>query len=1021
MATSPKPSVRCPAPAESISPAGPSRRSGACRSLLLALALLGGGANVPAFAAPPTEPLAAQFRAPPASAGPWVYWIWINGNVTQEGIRADLEDMRRTGIRGAMLFEGSLYLPAGPTRYGTDAWHANVQYAIRTAAEVGVEIVLMNCAGWATSGGPWNSVAQSMKMLTWSETTLEGGASLRGPLERPPAQLDFYRDVAVLAVPDRGASVRVGSLAEKTGLKSSPAASAPPEWDASAAGEFAAAEVVDLTALLRPDGTLDWTAPAGRWRVLRFGFTTAARKNHPAPPEGTGLEVDKLDRTAVAHHFEHALGRIVREAGPLAGRSLTGVLVDSWEAGPQTWTDAFPAEFARRRGYALTAFLPALAGHVVGDRAATEAFLADYRRTLGELYAENYYGALQELCHAHGLKLFAEPYGGVLDEPRALARVDVPMIEFWNHGLFKALDFTPGAAHLAGNPLVLAEAFTSRPPVSGWTEHPAALKSLGDAAYAAGVTGFVLHSYVHQPRSELAPGFTHGRYGTQFGRLNSWWPLAGGWFDYVKRNQLLLQHGRAVVDLLRLHEDRLKTEYREPPAPPLDGYREDNITPAQLAQLRVADGALVSAGGARYRVLQLPAQWTATAETLRELARLHAAGATLAGPAPFAPAGLPEATHARAGWDAAVAAIWQSARPPAADLATALARTGAAPDLLVRHGATGADVRFSHRASDEGDFYFLTNQSGARVTAEFDFRVGDRAPELWDAETGRIVPAAAYAVAAGRTTLTLALDAGDSFWVVFRTPRPAVWPVRVQRDGVTLPLSLRATLADAWTVESPGTYTVTFSDSHTRTHRVGAPPAAQLLTAPWQVSFAAPRHAPAARTLTALGSLTEQPDAAARYFSGVVTYETTVELAPANASAPARRAWLDLGAVHDLARVTLNDRPLATLWRAPFVVDVTAALQPGVNRLRVEVANRWVNRLIGDEQLPPDATYHARGNVAGALAEFPAWWHDAAAIARRERAAFSTWRFHAVDTPLLPAGLLGPVRLVMQESVPLLR
>ncbi len=948
-----------------------------------------------------------QFRAPPASAGPWVYWIWINGNVTQEGIRADLEDMRRTGIRGAMLFEGSLYLPAGPVRYGTDAWHANVQFAIRTAAELGLEIVLMNCAGWATSGGPWNSVENSMKMLTWNEQTISGGARWSGRLALPPSQLDFYRDIAVLAVP-AAPELRVTNLAEKTGLKSSPPFSSPVDWDASPVG-FSARDVVDLTGQLSADGTLTWDAPPGSWRVMRFGFTTAARKNQPAPPEGTGLEVDKLDRAAVAHHFEQSLGRIIREAGPHAGHALAGVLSDSWEAGPQTWTDALPAEFARRRGYVLTAYLPALAGRVIGTRAETEAFLADYRRTLGELYAENYYGGLQELAHAHGMRLFAEPYGGVLDEPRALARVDVPMVEFWNHGLYKALDFTPGAAHLAGNPQVLAEAFTSRPPVSGWIEHPALLKPHGDAAFAAGVTGFVLHSYVHQPRSDLAPGFTHGRYGTQFGRLNSWWPLAGAWIDYVRRCTLLLQQGRAVVDILRLHEDRLKTEFREIPVAPLPGYQQDHATPAQLPLLHVEDGWLVSAGGARYRALVLPEQWTATAATLRDLARLHAAGALLVGPAPFAPASLLDTGESRSAWDAAVAAIWRSGHPPATDLANALSAVQLAPDFRCREDAAGTEVKFAHRASPEGDFYFVTNQSGRALAATLEFRVGDRAPELWDAVRGTTLPAPAYAVAEGRTSLTLQLDAADSVWVVFRHARPAVWPVAVQRDGSTLALSVSGSqpAAGRWPGNQAGTYSTAYSDGTIKSHGATAAARTVPINGPWQVSFRAPRHSPAPRGLPQLTSLTEHSEPAVKYFSGLTTYETRFAAPSIAADA---RVVLDLGEVHDLARITLNGRELATLWRAPFTLDITAALHPNENVLQIEVANRWVNRLIGDENLPADATYVTRGSSVGALAEFPAWWSDPAA-ARRERAAFSTWRFHQANTPLLPAGLVGPVRM----------
>lgn len=1095
-----------------------------------------------------------QFRSPPPAYGPWVYWIWVNGNTTKAGIRADLEDMKRVGIRGAMLFEGSLYLPSGPVRYGSNAWHEHVQYAIATAAELGLEIVMMNCAGWATSGGPWNDVERSMKMIVWSEQAVPGGTPWHGRLPQPATQLDFYRDVAVLALPaspeqtpaitstdaslraavftDRNSATRaalrgpttltfdfgapaerhwveierarsehresaeglgqdedlvpagrieasddgvnfkllrrfeesrvefasrvvidfpatrarffrltveprtpwtvaelsltqfqrVAQLAEKTGLKTAPVPQ-PADWDRTLTGEYNAADVVDLTDRVAADGTLAWDPPPGHWTILRFGYTTSARRNHPSPEEGEGLEVDKFDAAALAHHFENALGRILREAGPQVGHSLAGVLSDSWEAGPQTWTAALPAEFERRRGYSLHRLLPALTGRMAGTAAETEAFLADYRRTLGELYAENYYGALQTLSRRHGLKLFAEAYGGVLDEARALERVDVPMVEFWNHNLYKGFDFAPSAAPLSGNPVVLAEAFTSRPPEwSGWREHPAALKTLGDAAYAAGVTGFVLHSYVHQPRTDLAPGFTHGRYGTQMGRLNSWWPLATGWTDYLRRCQLLLQQGRAVADVLQLREERLQSEYRVLPPVGVPGHQAHLLSVSQLDRVTVRDGLLQTSAGATYRLLELPASWTATTATLRRLLALRDAGAVLAGARPFAPATLPDAQAGRTAWDAAVAALWTGPKAPAPDAATALTRLSATPDFRVLAADEGADLRFAHRVSAEGDFYFLTNQSGRAIEARVDFRVGDRGPELWDATSGRIAPAPVFSAEAGRTALTLALAAGDSVFVVFRHARPAGWAQSVTRNGAALAIPSPAWLAadGRLAAREGGDYRVTLSDGSERSLHLAPPPAPVELRGAWKVSFAAPRHAPPARTLSALGSLTEQSDPAVKYFSGIASYETDFTIDAATL-APGRRVFLDLGEVHDLARLTLNGRPLTILWRAPFVVDISATVRAGANTLRVEVANRWVNRLIGDESLPADANYAAPDGTKDALADFPTWWNDAAAAARRERTAFPTWKFHSANSPLLPAGLVGPVRLRFAQDLDLPR
>ncbi|MDI1248299.1 MAG: glycosyl hydrolase [Lacunisphaera sp.] len=1093
--------------------------------------------------------LVQDFRSPPRSAGPWVYWIWVNGNTTKAGIRADLEDMKRVGIRGAMLFEGSLSLPAGPVRYGSNAWHEHVQYAIATAAELGLEIVMMNCAGWATSGGPWNDVDHSMKMVVWSEQAVTGGTTWRGPLPQPPTQLDYYRDVSLLAVPsrfeapaklasddrrqkvaalnDRNAATiveftsttsitfdfgtptprrwleidlargahqesaeglghdddfipggkievsadgvafrtvetfadsrlefssrveigfepvtaryfrvtftpaggifrapwrvtelhlshfrKVAHLAGKTGLKSVPSPSVPAEWSATATGEFSADQIIDLTGRLAADGSLTWDAPPGEWTLLRFGYTTSARQNHPAPPEGQGLEVDKFDAAALAIHFENALGRIIREAGPHAGKALSGVLSDSWEAGPQTWTAALPTEFARRRGYPLHRFLPALTGRMVGNAADTEAFLADYRRTLGELYAQNYYGALQALAHRHGMKLFAEAYGGVLDESRALERVDMPMVEFWNHKLFKGFDFALSAAPLSGNPVVLAEAFTSRPPEwSGWREHPAALKALGDAAYAAGVTGFVLHSYVHQPRTDLAPGFTHGRYGTQIGRLNSWWPLATGWTDYLRRCQLLLQQGRAVADVLQLREERLQTEYRVLPSTGVSGYQAHLLSVAQLDRVSLRDGLLRTSAGATYRVLELPSAWTATTATLQRLLALRDAGAMLAGPRPLAPATLPDTQAGRPAWEAAVAALWSGPTAPAVDATAALTQLGVAPDLHITGDDPAPDVRFTHRTAGTDDFYFVTNQSGRDLVVAADFRSGARLPELWDPLTGRIVPAPVFTHADGRTTLTLSLATAGSVFVAFRRPLPPVWAVAVEHNGARLPIPEVASLpADGtWPAATAGAFRLRFSDGRT-SDLAPAAPALIELPAPWRISFAGPARNPAAIEALALGSLSADPRPDVRHFSGIATYETRFTL-PADATAADRQVLLDLGVVHDIAEISVNGRMVATVWQPPCLADITAFVRAGENVLTVRVGNRWINRLVGDEALPPDARYTVAGSAAGALEILPAWWEDPQAAVSRERSTFSTWKYYTAASPLVPSGLAGPVRL----------
>ena len=168
--------------------------------------------------------------------------------------------------------------------------------------------------------------------------------------------------------------------------------------------------MIDVSEHVDADGVLRWQAPAGRWTVLRFGFTPLGTLNRSAPDTGVGLECDKYSAEAVAFHFDRMMQPLLPILAPLTSRGRMGLEIDSWEVGMQNWTPGFEKEFEARNGYGLLPYLPAMTGRVVGSVDTTERFLWDLRRTQADLLADNYYGKLAELCHRHGMKLFAEPY-----------------------------------------------------------------------------------------------------------------------------------------------------------------------------------------------------------------------------------------------------------------------------------------------------------------------------------------------------------------------------------------------------------------------------------------------------------------------------------------------------------------------------------------------------------------------------------------------------------------------------------
>jgi len=989
---------------------------------LLAISLPAGS---PLHAAETSSSLEAGFKSPPAEARPLAWWHWINGNITKAGIRADLEDMKRVGMGGAQMLDVSIYLPPGPVRYGSDLWHEQVQYAIRTANELGLELDLMNCPGWSASGGPWVTPEQSMKQFVWSEVDVEGGHQVDANLPQPRTNRDFYRDVAVLAVPRTSHEAKT----VRTNLLAAPLKGITPV-KLGASAPISPDQVLNLTKSMTPDGQLHAQLPAGKWTILRFGFTSTGSQNHPAVPEGHGLEIDKMDSQAVAFQFDQALGRIIRGAGPLTGKAFRGILFDSFEGGFQNWTDNFPRQFQRLKQYDLVPSLPVLTGRAVGSVAESEAFLRDFRAAVNELIARNYFGTMQRLAHQHGLKVYAEAQGGPLNPILCDEYVDVPMNEFWVPDAaprVPKIGEVTSIAHLLGRPIIAAESFTAKPEDGRWQNTPATLKLPGDCAFTAGINRFILHTYVHQPY-DLAPGFTLGRYGTHFGRLNTWWPLADAWVAYLTRCQFLLQQGRPYADICLLIEEDAGYSIpdRELQGPP--GYGSDVCYTRHLSKMVWKDGALRLPSGAAYRVLVLPKTWTASLADLKELDRLISTGAAVVGTPPEAPTGLHDLREGKGEWDALVGKLWGPDKAPRVkprqQLAQALQELGIQRDFDWSADSGESDIRFIHRVTSEGDIYFLANHSRSPATFQASFRVPNRAPELWDAVSGQIVPATIYKATKDRVSLPLALEGSGSVFVLFRKRLPENWVASVT-SALTGALPNRLPPAaggsGSFLVTEAGAYSVQYAKAPEGNLVAETQLPALLIDGPWQVRFQSGRGAPKEIRLDKPVSWSKHPDPGVRYFSGLATYTTLFTLPASRAGSEGQRCLLQLGKVCDLAEVKLNGREIGIVWTAPFEFDVTGELIAGTNHLEVRVANRWINRLIGDETtLPPDADYATTEGskfTQGRLKELPSWLHDPEALRTRKRIAFTTWHHYGKDAPLVESGLLGPVRLQFAQAL----
>jgi hypothetical protein len=716
-------------------------------------------------------------------------------------------------------------------------------------------------------------------------------------------------------------------------------------------------DVFDLTSRMRADGTLDWTPPAGDWAVLRIGYSLTGQQNRPASPEATGLEVDKLNKGYVKAYFDNYLDQYKDATGGLMGkRGLQYIITDSWEAGVANWTDDMIGEFARRRGYDLKPWLPALTGRIVESADATDRFLWDFRKTLSEMTTEYHYDQLTDLLAARGMARYTESHESgrafIGDGMEVKAKAAIPMSAMWtSQGTRQSSSFdadvreSASVAHIYGQNIVAAESLTAGG--GAWSFSPETLKSTADRLLSTGLNRFVIHTSVHQPVNDKIPGLGLGPFGQWFTRHETWAEQAKAWTTYLARSCYLLQQGRFVADIAYYYgEDSNVTALFQSNPPPIPaGYDFDYVNSDVVRnRLTVSPaGLLTTATGMSYRVLALdPNSQHMPLAVLRKIRDMVNAGAVVVGPKPLA---TPSLSDDAAAFGTIADQLWSGAtgkgKVLSGSIAEALASLKAAADFEHTKPQADTELAFVHRTLADGELYWVSHRNARVADVEATFRVEGKAPELWHADTGAVEPAA-YRIAGGRTTVSLTLQPNDAVFVVFRKPASA--PSRAIAKPVESKLS---------TVEGP-----------------------------WDVAFQPNRGAPGKVTLPALVSWHQHADPGVRYFSGTGTYTKIVQ-APPEWFQTGAHLFLDLGDVKNVAEVAVNGKPLGTFWKTPFRADVTSALKPGANTLEVKVINLWVNRLIGDQQEGVTTKY-----------------------------TYTAQQFYRADSPLLPSGLIGPVYVV---------
>lgn len=983
---------------------------------------------------PSPDKLKEAFVNPPDDARPGVYWYFMDGNLSREGMTKDLESMKAAGIGNVLFLEVNVGIPRGPVDFLSEEWQDLYVHAVREAERLGIEITLGSGPGWAGSGGPWVKPEQSMRHLVASSVEVKGPIEFRGILPVPPPKKpyfgeraltdslkklwkNYYEDVVVLAFPTPAPDAAIEDIDEKALYYRAPYTSrkgvkpflpAPAVYPDLPEASIPDSAIIDITSHLQPDGTLEWQVPPGEYTIMRFGMRNNGAVTRPAPEPGLGFECDKFDTAAFNAHFDAYMGKLIRKTGPRKKGTSGGwtmVHIDSWEMGAQNWTGNFREEFRKRRGYDLRPFLPVYAGRIVDSPEISERFLWDLRLTSQELIIENHAGHFKELGRRYGMKLSIEPYDMNPASDLDLGAVaDVPMCEFWTKGLgfnssFSCIEAT-SIAHVFGRPVVAAEAFTagSKP----WSMYPGNMKNQGDWAFCIGINKFVYHTFAHQPFADsLRPGMTMGPYGIHHDRGRTWWPMASAYHRYVTRCQYVLRQGRTVADILYLAPEGAPHVFR-PPASALEGdavlpdkrgYNFDGCSPIALMKMaEVKDSRIVFPEGSSYRVLVLPAFETMTPELLKKIESLTRDGAVVIGNPPVKSPGLTGFPACDQKVRSLAVKMWGGLAIPETktvknygkgeiiwggsfsetDTAGLYPRYEVVAGLLKEMG-----VEEDFTAS--GSVRYTHRTTGDRDIFFISNRTEKPVADMCTFRAGAGTPEL-WDPVTGETRMLPEFDRQNGRTTV---------PLRLEKGQSFFIVFPKDTKAG----KMPYTERKNFPDLAVR----------EEIGGPWSVSFDPEWGGPGRVTFSELADWSKRPEEGIRYYSGIVVYRKTFDLPESILRNDGGELYIDLGEVKIMARVKLNGKDLGVIWTGPPRVKITEIVKNKGNILEIEVANLWANRLIGDAHLPYDGIENGK---------WPAWLSEGKPRTSG-RYTFTTNNYYKKDMPLHSSGLLGPVTLII--------
>ena len=962
--------------------------------------------------------LMEQFQNPPIDARPRGLWTWINGNYDSTEIWREIRLAKEKGLGGFDIWDAptvqdpKAVVPVGPDQVSNE-FQRGVGIAVDAARETGYEL-----------GYIWNQsvsyIDPEYSHMALYLTTLEMNKSGRQVIKLP---FPFIK-------PHKKHGYKTLQLDENK---------RPKNWGNVAVLAFPVNEIdtsvlitdqmIDLTS--KTDGDLlEWNVPSGKWKILRFVWSRTTENGLTPTPATLKPALDFLNPEATEIHLVYLLDLMERHTGPLENSPIKYLCADSYEF-KGLWTPTLPQTFKDSLGYDIIKYLPALEGYTVDDQETTDRFLFDFNNLLSELVIQNHYAKAKEICNRYGIGFTAEAAG-----PGPPVHMDVPMEtikssgvlsfprgEFWvSHGNdsrehLQIIKGIASAAHLYNQPYVTAEAFTGVPL---WANGPGDLKPFSDRAFAEGLNRIDFHTFPHTPPEAGLPGWVYS-----FANIISenliWWPKAEGFMDYLGRSSYLLQQGNFVGDVLYYHGEKAPYFTKPKHVKPALGLGYDyDIANADilLNQLSVTDGKLVLPHGQHYEILVLPDEDQMSLPVLQKIATLLQNGATIIGSKPQKSPGLKGKPVKRNEAVKGLAdKLWrdldgvQKLEQPVGKgkliwgktPREVLAEKGIIPDVSFQTADGRDTLDFIHRKYDSVDIYFLRNPYDREIAADIKVRVKNKQPEIWNPVSGEIKKLTVFQNQHAETHVPLTFSPFDSFFLIFRDE--ANLQASVTKNGRKIyPAS---TTPARWAFEDEGSGKIKlleagnyiFNTGQERKMNVVSPKILKPENETWKLTF----HDPWGETFVSetdeLKSWTKFKPHRIKYFSGMVTYENTFYLEEESAG-KSKQIILKIDRVEEAAEIFINDESAGLIWNNPGQLKIDNYLKSGKNKLKIEVVNRWPNRMIGDFKLSENER-----KVKSNIITLPTAW-----FAPLEQLPNETF-------PLQESGLLGDVSIVIYDSL----